>query len=195
MDYSESYSLFDVYGNRKYLNTTERAKFFTSCQQVSIEESLYPLMVYYTGARPSEVLNIQIRHLDFEEKVVTIKSLKKRGKIQFRQISLPKKYLDDLKLWISNQNKNKDGKVWDFSYRTGYRRIKKLMALAKISDGPKASPKGLRHGFAIACVLHDIPLPLVQKWMGHASINTTAIYLNVIGKEERVFAKRLWGGD
>jgi len=194
MDYSESYSLFDVYGNRKYLNTTERAKFFKACQQVSIEESLYPLMVYYTGARPSEVLNIQIRHLDFEEKVVTIKSLKKRGKVQYRQIPLPKKYLDNLKLWLSDQNKNKDNDVWDFSYRTGYRRIKKIMALAEIGQGPKACPKGLRHGFAIACILHDIPLSLVQKWMGHASINTTAIYLNVIGKEERGFAKRLWGG-
>jgi len=30
--------------------------------------------------------------------------------------------------------------------------------------------------------------------MGHSSIITTAIYLNAIGKEERMFAKRLWGG-
>ena len=192
MDYSEPYSLFDVYGNRKYLNTSERAKFYKACQDVSTEESLYPLMLHYTGARPSEVLNIQVRHIDFEEQVVTIKSLKKRGKIQYRQVPLPKKYLDDLQVLITNQNKNTEDKVWDFSYRTGYRRIKKLMTLAEIGSGPKACPKGLRHGFAVACVLHDIPLPLVQKWMGHVSINTTAIYLNVIGKEERGFAKRLW---
>jgi len=29
--------------------------------------------------------------------------------------------------------------------------------------------------------------------MGHASINTAAIFLNVIEKEERGFAERFWG--
>jgi hypothetical protein len=33
---------------------------------------------------------------------------------------------------------------------------------------------------------------LVQRWLGRASINTTAIYLQAIGDEEREIAARMW---
>ena len=58
--------------------------------------------------------------------------------------------------------------------------------------GLAATPKGLRHGFAIACLDKNIPLTMVQKWMGHTSITTTAIYANATGEEERNIATRLW---
>jgi integrase/recombinase XerD len=53
-------------------------------------------------------------------------------------------------------------------------------------------PKGLRHGFVVACIGQNIPLTTVQKWLGHSRLETTAIYLSVAGEEEREFAKRLW---
>jgi site-specific recombinase XerD len=52
-------------------------------------------------------------------------------------------------------------------------------------DGPHASPKGLRHGFGVAAVSAGIPLNLVQKWLGHAQLTTTAIYANAVGAEDR----------
>jgi integrase len=58
--------------------------------------------------------------------------------------------------------------------------------------GAMASPKGLRHGFAIACIGKSIPLPTIQKWLGHARLETTAIYLGASGEEERTLARRLW---
>jgi site-specific recombinase XerD len=33
---------------------------------------------------------------------------------------------------------------------------------------------------------------LVQRWLGHASLKTTAIYCDVCGPDERVFAARMW---
>jgi len=36
------------------------------------------------------------------------------------------------------------------------------------------------------------PRHLVQRWLGHASLRTTAIYGDVIGSEERAFAARMW---
>ena len=58
--------------------------------------------------------------------------------------------------------------------------------------GPQATSRGLRHGFAVAAVQNDIPLNIVQKWLGHAYLSTTAIYANAVGEEERAFAKRIW---
>jgi site-specific recombinase XerD len=65
------------------------------------------------------------------------------------------------------------------------------MATAGLS-GPPASPKGLRHGFGVTAVTAGIPLNLVQKWLGHAQLTTTAIYANAIGAEEQDIASRMW---
>jgi integrase/recombinase XerD len=32
----------------------------------------------------------------------------------------------------------------------------------------------------------------VQRWLGHASLRTTAIYADVMGPDERAFAARMW---
>ena len=33
---------------------------------------------------------------------------------------------------------------------------------------------------------------LVQKWLGHAQLTTTAIYANPVGEEEQSIAARMW---
>jgi site-specific recombinase XerD len=60
-------------------------------------------------------------------------------------------------------------------------------------EGIQASPKGLRHGFGVAAVSAGIPLNLVQKWLGHAQLSTTAIYADAVGAEEKNIAARMWG--
>jgi integrase/recombinase XerD len=60
-------------------------------------------------------------------------------------------------------------------------------------DGPQASPNGLRHGFGVAAVSAGIPLNLVQKWLGHAQLTTTAIYADATNAEEKDIARRMWG--
>lgn len=65
---------------------------------------------------------------------------------------------------------------------TGWRKIKEIMAEANIK-GAQATPKGLRHGFGVYAIADcEIPLNMVQKWLGHAEIKTTAIYANAVGK-------------
>ena len=137
--------------------------------------------------RISEALNLQVEQIDFSEKVVTIRSLKKRGKVHYRQIPLPDVFLREIKPILGNVG----GRIWTFSRSTASRIIKKVMNTAGIS-GSKACSKGIRHSYAVNCILHNVPLTLIQRWMGHASITTTAIYLNVLGEEARKFAKRTW---
>ena len=69
--------------------------------------------------------------------------------------------------------------------------LKSVMIEADIR-GIHACAKGLRHSFAVHCVLCKIPLTTVQKWMGHVYLDTTAVYLNIIGQEERTLAARIW---
>ena len=74
---------------------------------------------------------------------------------------------------------------------TGYRWIKSIMAEANIV-GVHACPKGLRHGFGVNATMSGVQIHMLQRWMGHASMETTAIYATVIGPEERQLAERMW---
>ena len=69
--------------------------------------------------------------------------------------------------------------------------MRKLMALAGIV-GCRASPRGLRHAFGIATLQSGVPINLIQRWMGHARLKTTMIYMSVSGPEELSFARRFW---
>ena len=81
--------------------------------------------------------------------------------------------------------------LWRWSSATGWRIIKRVMQIAHIA-GYQATPRGLRHSFAIASLQAGLPLNLVQRWMGHARISTTAIYAAACGPEELAFAEQVW---
>jgi integrase/recombinase XerD len=82
-------------------------------------------------------------------------------------------------------------RLWHWSRTTGSRRGKKIMAEARIA-GPPAMPTGLRHGFGVKAFQSKVPPHLVRRWLGHASLRTTAIYGDVVGPDERAFAARMW---
>jgi site-specific recombinase XerD len=67
-----------------------------------------------------------------------------------------------------------------------------IIAAAGIGQGPHVCPKGLRHGFGVSAVRRGIFLSVVQKWLGHAQLTTTAIYANAVGEEEQKIAARIW---
>jgi len=120
---------------------------------------------------------------------VVFETLKRRRRGCFRAVPIPDALVELLRQAVTQAGSS--ARVWNFSRPTGYRLVKDCMARAGVTGG-MASPKGLRHGFAVACLAQKIPLPTVQKWLGHARMETTAIYLEVSGDEERELAKRLW---
>ena len=46
------------------------------------------------------------------------------------------------------------------------------------------------HGVVAAS--ERVPMGLLQQWLGHAKLETTVIYQQVMGEEERLIAKRMW---
>lgn len=83
--------------------------------------------------------------------------------------------------------------IWDLSRVRIWQIVKRVMIEAGIPDAPHRSPKGLRHGFGINATVNAVPLQMVQKWMGHAQLSTTAIYADAVGREEQDIAARMWG--
>ena len=145
-------------------------------------------LMYATGLRVSELVNLKIHDIDFiNETVRTMgKGNKERiipmGEIAihylklyleiYRSQLLKKDYTDDLLL-------NNHGKCMT---RQGFFKI--LKKLAKEKDIKTSfSPHTLRHSFATHLLENGADLRSIQELLGHSSISTTGIYTHVSNEE------------
>lgn len=189
-------TLFGPSANRKYLNAAERRRFLESTQRLPPHECLFCQVLAWSGARISEVLSLVPAAIDVQGGAASIATLKRRKRFVVRQVPLPPDVLNELDRLFGLGEAQRDPelaneRIWRFSRTTAWRRIKAVMARAKITGLP-AMPKGLRHSFGVRAFQSNVPPHLVQRWLGHASLRTTSIYGDVVGPEERAFAARMW---
>jgi integrase len=156
---------------------------------------LFVLTLMWTGTRISECLALTPSSFQLAEGVVSVITLKRRALV-VREVPLPEWLLCELdhEFFLLERQKHPiraHQPLWEMSRTTAWRIVKAFMREAGI-HGAAASPKGFRHGFGVGAVLAGILPTLLQRWMGHARLETTAIYLNVCGPEERALARRFW---
>lgn len=187
-DMDTGLELYDDQGRRKYLTSSEQLHFLKQLKLCDDQTRLFGAVLTMTGCRVSEALELTPQQLDAANISIVFRTLKRR-RLTFRAVPIPPTLMRDLVAlkWTMQR----DTRIWSFSRQKAWLTIKDTMRAARI-EGPHASPKGLRHGFGIACAEKNIPLALIQRWMGHANLETTIIYQQAVGQEERAFAKRLW---
>tara|TARA_A100001391_G_scaffold153410_2_gene111245 strand:+ start:17998 stop:18630 length:633 start_codon:yes stop_codon:yes gene_type:complete len=194
-------SLFTIYGERKYMSQNERVRFLSALSVLTDErDRTFCEMMFWTGCRPSEALALTARNIDLDERTVVIRSLKKRRELKgkhFRAVPLPGAFIErlddvhELRALQSGSDRGVEARLWDFCRTTGWRRLRTVMDTAEIT-GVRASGRGLRHTYGVHAVITDVPETRIQIWLGHASLKTTAIYLNAVGPEDRIIARRMW---
>lgn len=158
------------------------------------DTGLFCWVLIEVGCRISEALALTCRSIDVSHGAIIVECLKKRKKGVFRGIPVSDALIQSLNSHFRLRDRNSaecDERLWAWCRMTAYRYVTALMYKARI-EGPHATPKGLRHGFGVAAVSAGIPLNLVQRWLGHADMRTTAIYANAGGDEERRIASRMW---
>ena len=180
-------SLFDRNGVRKYLTARERLAFVYAASNESEAVSTFCLTLAFTGARISEVLALTTGRIDAADKAVIFETLKQRKKKTFRAVPVPRSLIPILTAYGLGNG----GRLWPWCRTTGWKLVKTVMRKAEIADS-MCKPKALRHAFAVEAGQKGIPLNIVQRWLGHARIETTAIYASAIGEEERNLARRAW---
>ncbi len=183
-------------GGRKYLTSIERRRFKRSAQEAPPKVRLFCLVLMWAGGRLSETLALRPMDFDLDSGAATFETLKRRARGVVRQVPIPRSLLNELEDIFKVREAQSDpdrcrARLWPWSRTTGWRCVKQVMARAGIY-GECAMPKGLRHGFGVAAFQTKIPPHLVQRWLGHASLRTTAIYGDVVGREERLIASRMW---
>ena len=198
--------LFDDDGKRLYLTADERSRFLKASADEDRDDRLFCRLLHYSGCRPSEALELTPERISLDERAVVFRSLKKRKKDlrgrtkrpQFRTVPLPERLIEELDLVFNLRRKRKAAerreRLWPMSRTTAWRLVQRVMGRASI-EGPQASAKGLRHGFGIAMLSGDKPLPLnvLRDLLGHTDTKTTEIYLQAIGDERRNLVMQAWG--
>jgi integrase/recombinase XerD len=180
-------SLFDQAGIRKYLVTRERLAFVRAAFAEGGEVGTFCLALAFTGARISEVLALTVDRVDAANGAIVFETLKQRKKGVFRSVPAPNRLLSLLVRGhpISGE------RIWPWGRTAAWKYVKRVMRKAKIAEG-LCKPKSLRHAFAVEAGQQGVPLNIVQRWLGHARIETTAIYSAALGDEERKLAKKVW---
>src|SRR5271157_2759333 len=190
--------IFNEKGERLYFTEEQRKALLVAAAKAPREVRSFCSVLCYTGCRISEALALTAKSIDLSAKVVVIESLKKRKAGVHRQVPVPAELLDTLDMVHGIRESQKKGRarinqrLWTWSRMTGWRKMQALIKAAGIEDGPHASPKGLRHGFGVTAVSKGIALNMVQKWLGHAQLTTTAIYADAVGEEEQNIAAKMW---
>lgn len=185
--------LYGEANERLYINASERERFYQSACQQPPDIKAFCLTLFYTGCRISEARELTFASIQPKARLISFRSLKKRDQHHIREVPVPKELIDCFAIlprklghpiWITRHGSR-------VSRVTAYRWIKQVMHDAEIM-GAQATPKGLRHGYGIHAVRSGVQLHMLQKWMGHANMATTAIYANAIGSEELEIADRMW---
>jgi integrase len=187
-------SLYDPNGDRLYLTASERNAFLEAACHSRRDVRSFCEVLHFSGCRISEALAICSKNVDFENRALIFETLKKRRSGVFREVPVPDRLLDTLGLVhaIRDQKTRRDQSLWAWSRTTAWRHVKAVLRCAKISPGAHCSPKGLRHGYGVAAISAGVPLNMLSKWMGHSKIETTAIYANALGAEQRQIAEKMW---
>jgi integrase/recombinase XerC len=149
-------------------------------------------LLYFTGIRRAELINIKINDIDFFDKSVKVTG--KRNKE--RKIPLTNNMLEKIKKYLDL--KNKENRLSEYLFVTHnnkklypekvYRIVKKYLSI--ITSQQKRSPHVLRHSFATSLLNNGADLNALKELLGHTSLAATQIYThNTFEKLKKTYNK------
>jgi site-specific recombinase XerD len=141
----------------------------------------------FSGVRRTELLNLRLPDVRLEERIIVVRQGKGR---RSRVVPIAPELGDILQGWLavrpacqhdyffSNQMRGRLGR------HALYHLFRKAKTRAGL-DRPEVSVHTLRHSFACALLKGGTNVVAIQQLLGHASLETTSIYLHVSGEELR----------
>lgn len=173
-----------------YLTNEEIAKLFNIrlTKPVDYRNKAILEVMYATGARISEVINLELNQIDFEECIIRVVGKGKKERI----IPLDDVAIDALDNYINNYRPfliknetrnyvflNKNGEK--ISRQMIFKILKNLAN--KVGITKEISPHTLRHSFASNLLNNGADLRVIQELLGHENLETTEIYSHLQNKK------------
>lgn len=143
---------------------------------------LFLELLYATGMRISELLNIKLNDIDWNEECIIVTG---KGQKQ-RLVPFTESAKTALKNYCNTMTRTKE--LWLFPSHNGLKplsrqrffQIIREIAVDAGLDSKAISPHVIRHAFATHLLNNGANLLSIQKLLGHANISTTEIYTHVM---------------
>ncbi len=148
----------------------------------NIDCELLMRLQWRAGPRISEALNLEVAdlHLDVEPALLRVRQ-GKGGKDRMVPVH------GELHAALSNHiryARKKSGRLVAAHRSTAWRWYEKALEVMKkeeeIPDEREIGTHTLRHSAARHWLMNGVPINLVSVWLGHASLQTTLVYLKII---------------
>ena len=168
----------------KLLDVDESQRLMTSVDnedELVIRDLAIAELLYSCGLRLSELTGLNIHHIDFSDRLVTVTGKGNRE----RAVPIGGLAIKAIKRWLVHHPAPGDGEQPLFTSRRRSRisarsvqaRLKLLASNQQLSQ--HLHPHMLRHSFATHILESSSDLRAVQEMLGHANLSTTQIYTHV----------------
>jgi integrase/recombinase XerD len=141
----------------------------------NIKSNLIISLLYSSGLRVSELVNLKVEDLDFEEGTGWVR--KGKGS-KDRLFALSSSLSEELKSYLSGRENTY---LFSKDKPLTTRNIQKIVQGARIRSGisKRVTPHTLRHSFATHILEQGTDIRVIQAMLGHANLNTTQVYTHV----------------
>lgn len=140
-------------------------------------------LMYATGLRVSELVNLNVNDIDIENSVVRCFGKGNKERI----IPIGDIAIDSIREYLERRSSMLKGYITDYLFinnhgnkltRQGFFKILKIIA-KKQGVNKSFSPHTLRHSFATHLLENNVDLRIIQELLGHENISTTQVYTHL----------------
>ncbi|MDD5731679.1 MAG: tyrosine-type recombinase/integrase [Patescibacteria group bacterium] len=144
----------------------------------NVKHKLILALMYSSGLRVSEVVDLKVCDLDLESRLLTVRQSKGN---KDRTTIISDKVADVLKKYLANKNGKELVFGSDFGGKLTTRTVQSIFhdAIKKTSIKKEATCHSLRHSFATHLLESGTDIRYIQELLGHNSVQTTQIYTKV----------------
>lgn len=175
----------------KYLTEAEATRLLDVAREDARAHAMLSILLY-SGLRVGELVRLEVNSVDFDERVVKVRSGKGD---KDRLVIVSEKCTESLRQWLSSRPKTASDYVFPgqgtsrpISEQTVQRLVRS--AARKAGLGKKVTPHVLRHTLATTLLRKGGDIRFIQRILGHASIATTQIYTHLDDAElKRMYDK------
>lgn len=139
------------------------------------------LVALYFGLRNSEICKLQVEHIDFKRRVLTVREGK--GK-RDRACPIPSKMFGPLRAWVGGRLEGyvfpspRGGRLSTRAVQLLVKRMALKAGLHGATEPRRYRPHGFRHAYASRLLNTGANIREVQELLGHSSLNSTMQYVH-----------------
>ena len=149
---------------------------------------LFMVVQWRSGLRISEVLALEARDLSLDADHPTLRVRRGKG-CKPRVVPVHPELRTVLETALNCGRGTRKGRIIKASRTTAHRWLKRALAnaveLGTIAKGRRIGSHTLRHSYARHLLMGGVPINYLSRWLGHSSIQTTLIYIDLVPRSGR----------